>query len=146
MSRSRKSATNRLKPRKKSFVTTFDEIAKLTLPPRRVRYHVRANREDKSRDGSPHRRKRLSDTLYHPHSKTLLAKRRTKTLVPHVRTYAGITIPGISRGHARKRTLCDDRASRKTVLFTKKLIGFAGSSPGKRRTYKRRTDSQYSCR
>lgn len=43
-------------------------------------------------------------------------------------------------------TPCRKRLTRKAVLFQRKLVGFAGSSPGKNHTYRRTNESQGRCK
>nr|UXQ88076.1 MAG: hypothetical protein [Microvirus sp.] len=88
-----------------------------------------------------------TNTLHHPDSKTVQRRRGIhRPLVPHRRNRSRNALLSIPRLTPRTRTPCSKRAARKSVLFTKRLIGYSGSSPGRNHKYKRTVDSNYTCR
>lgn len=115
----------------------------LILPPRRDKKLGKTYVERTELIRSSQRR---TDTLYSPYSKTVLRKRRNQTLVPPGRTLRRSPLLGLKSRTTPARNPCTKRDVRKSVLFIKKLIGHAGSSPGRNNTYKRTTESQYSCK
>ncbi len=90
--------------------------------------------------------KRRTHPLFSPHSKTVLVRRRTKTMGPSRGNLRRDTLLGRAHRTPGHRNPCTQRDIRKSVLFFKKLIGFSGSSPGRLRTYKRTVDSNFSCK
>ncbi len=137
MKKSRRRNTLRSHVRKRS-LDRSNRAENLTLPPKQDNYVYRTQ---------PLRRRKLSpNTLYHPHASTVLRKRRPKTVVSQRRTVRRTPLLGLKGRTPGKRNICTQRAARKSVLFTKRLVGFSGSSPGKQHTYKRTVDSNASCR
>lgn len=91
--------------------------------------------------------KPLTDTLHSPYSKTVQTRRNNAPLGPFGRNIRRGPLLGRTLRNAGRRDPCSQRASRKAVLFARKLIGFAGSSPGgPLRKYIRKVSSNFSCR
>ncbi len=90
--------------------------------------------------------KRRTYPVHSPHAKTVLVRRRTPPLVPPGRIMRRSPILGSKGRTPGRRNPCTLRDIRKSVLFTKKLIGHAGSSPGRKGTYRRTVDSSASCK
>nr|UXQ88098.1 MAG: hypothetical protein [Microvirus sp.] len=120
----------------------------LTLLPKRVRiqFKTKTGRLSYDRTKSLRGSQLRSNTLYSPHSTSVRRKRRPKTMVPLGGTLRRTPLLGEKGRTPGHRNPCSKRAARKAVLFTNKLIGRAGSSPGKHHKYKRTVDSQYSCK
>ena len=140
--RVRKSTTKKQMRSPASLHQRSNPFVSLTLPARRDKPRITINVGTKYLRS----RKFRSHTLYRPDSKTILSKRRSPPLVPPGRTVqrnpvliSAIRTPG-------KRNICAKRDIRKSVLFSKKLVGYSGSSPGRHRTYKRTVDSTASCK
>lgn len=52
---------------------------------------------------------------------------------------------GLSVRYPKKVRFCAQRLIRRGVLFAFKSVGFRGSSPGRRRTYRRNANSMHGC-
>lgn len=141
----------RQKPKRDPYHGRYTAIGYETLPPRvdnewKSNYSLPPTRKNYGRTRSIYRRKPRQDTLFSPYSKTVLRRRFLKTMGTHVGNVRRGALLGQKNRTPGRRNICTQRAARTAVLFLKKLVGFPGSSPGKRGKYRRSVDSDYSCK
>lgn len=117
-----------------------------SLPDRHWEHSRKSTWKNYGTTRSIYRSKPRQDPLFSPYSKTVLRRRFPQTMGALVGNVRRDHLLGRSRGPTGKRNHCTSRAARKAVLFTKRLIGYSGSSPGRRGKYRRTQDSQFSCK